>query len=192
MFWTETHGSSPAALLLQSVLTTMEKLSVNWASNVYCLHSPAPSKLFSCLHAWEHVQKGFDLVSGNYLPADVVLSYRPLEAQKQQVMKHQWGRQNDNARKRSKKAIRTQLSFSCQLQKIRPGRPHILWYLSLSDKVLQTACEVQTSDIHMLWEGRKHSLLLERKCRHRSLQSSALQWLEEIRPSKSELQLAAV
>lgn len=119
MFWTETHGFSSAALLLQSVLTTMEKLSVNWASNVYCLHSPAPSKLFSCLHAWEHVQKGFDLVSGNYLPADVVLSYRPLEAQKQQVMKRQWGRQNDNARKRSKKAIRTQLSFSCQLQKIR-------------------------------------------------------------------------
>lgn len=49
-FWTETQGFSPAVLLLWSLLTTMEKLSVNWGSNVYCLHFPAPSK-FVCLPA---------------------------------------------------------------------------------------------------------------------------------------------
>lgn len=50
--------------------------------------------------------------------------------------------------------------------------PQILWFFNPTNKVLQAAHKVQSRGIHMLWVGRKDSLLLERKNGHRVLQSS--------------------
>lgn len=117
VLWAETHGFSPVALLLCSLLTT--KLKWDWTLNVYYPHSSTPSRLFACLHVWEHAQKGVHLVSCKHFTDHVVLSYRPLVIQKQQIMKYQWGRQKQESRRGVKKAIQILLSFSCQLYKTR-------------------------------------------------------------------------
>lgn len=87
--------------------------------NFECL-SPSflySSRLFACLHVWEYMQKGVDFVCCKYFTDHVVLSQGLLAIQKQQIMKYQWGRQNEESRRGVKKAIQTLLPFSCQLYK---------------------------------------------------------------------------
>ena len=60
-------------------------------------------------------------------------------------------------------------------------------FFSLTDRVLQAACEVQNSGIHMLWLCRKLSLPPKRKHGHRSLQSTALECSYETKPNKPGL-----
>lgn len=52
--------------------------------------------------------------------------------------------------------------------------PQILWFSSLTDRLLQAECEVQSGS-QMLWLSRKLFLPPKRKCVHSSLQSTALE-----------------
>lgn len=53
--------------------------------------------------------------------------------------------------------------------------PRILWFSSLTDRLLQAECEVQSSGSQMLWSSRKLFLPPKRKCVHSRLQSTALE-----------------
>lgn len=183
IFWAETHGVSPAVLLLCSLLTMKQKW--DWTLNVYYPHSSTPSRLFACLHVWEHVQKGVDLVSCKHFTDHIVLSYRLLVIQKQQIMKYQWDRQNE-AEEESRRLFRfcsPSLVNCIKLDFYNWKAPQILWFFSLTDRVLQAVCEVQSSGIHMLWLHRKLSLPLKRK----HGQSTALECSYETKPNKPGL-----
>lgn len=139
--------------------------------NVYYPPSSTPSRLFACPRVWEHVQKGVDLVSCKHFTGHVVLSYGLLVIQKQQIMHISAADRKKKAEEESRRLFRfcsPSLVNCIKLDYYNRKGPQILWFFSLTDRVLQVPREVQSSCIHMLWLPRKPSLPPKRKHGHRA------------------------